>query len=287
MKQSILKSMIAEKKTHYLMEASNALSAKIVEEAGFKAIWASGLTMCASQGLRDCNEASWTELLAIAECMADVTSVPILFDADTGYGNFNNVRRLVKKLEQIDIAGMCIEDKKFPKSNSLIDAWQELITIEEFSGKIKAAKDVQSKKDFVVVARTEALIVGATVGEALARADAYRLAGADAIVLHNKSTSIESVEIFCREWANRLPIVLIPTTYFKDLKSKIDVIEPSLIVFANHTLRAAVKAMKSVAQKLHETLDLQSIEDNIDPLEEIFRLQNTAELIDAYRRYQG
>ena len=106
----------------FICEAHNGISAKIVEEAGFKGIWASGLTISASMGVRDSNEASWTQILEDLEFMSDITSIPILLDGDTGYGNFNNMRRLVQKLEQRKIAGVCIEDKVFPKTNSFIDS---------------------------------------------------------------------------------------------------------------------------------------------------------------------
>ena len=89
-------------------------------------------------GLRDNNEASWTEVLGILEYMSDATEIPILLDGDTGYGNFNNARRLVKKFEQINIAGVCIEDKIFPKTNSFINGEaQPLASIEEFCRKNK------------------------------------------------------------------------------------------------------------------------------------------------------
>src|SRR3989337_4305480 len=133
----------------FLLEAHNGLSPKIVEEAGFKGIWGSGLAISAALGVRDNNEASWTQVLEVLEFMSDATTIPILLDADTGYGNFNNVRRLVRKLEQRHVAGMCIEDKLFPKTNSLLDGVpQPLAKIDEFSGKIKEAKDTQADPDF-------------------------------------------------------------------------------------------------------------------------------------------
>ena len=98
------------------MEAHNGISAKIVEQAGFKGIWASGLSVSAALGVRDNNEASWTQILEVLEFMSDATNVPILVDGDTGHGNFNNMRRFVKKLCQRNIAGVCIEDKIFPKT---------------------------------------------------------------------------------------------------------------------------------------------------------------------------
>ena len=143
------------------MEAHNGLSAKIVQEAGFEGIWASGLSISASLGVRDNNEASWTQVLEVAEFMADAATIPILLDGDTGYGNWNSMRRLVKKLEQRGIAGVCIEDKVFPKTNSFVRcATQPLADIDEFAGKIKAGKDAQSDDDFVLVARVEAFVAG-------------------------------------------------------------------------------------------------------------------------------
>lgn len=146
-----LKNMLQSPELEFLMEAHNGLSAKIAEEAGFKGIWASGLSMSASLGVRDNNEASWTQVLEIVEFMSDATTVPILIDGDTGYGNFNNMRRLVKKLEQRNIAGVCVEDKLFPKTNSFIRGDQQpLADIEEFSGKKKPGKTARQMMTFAL-----------------------------------------------------------------------------------------------------------------------------------------
>ena len=114
--------ILGSDKLEFIMEAHNGLSARIVEETGFKGIWASGLSISAALGVRDNNEASWTQVLEVCEFMADATNIPILLDGDTGYGNFNNMRRLVTKLEQRGIAAVCIEDKLFPKTNSFINS---------------------------------------------------------------------------------------------------------------------------------------------------------------------
>ena len=113
-KTESFKAMLESQELEFILEAHDGLSAKLVEEAGFKGVWASGLAMSAALGVRDNNEASWTQVLDKLEFMSDATSIPILVDADTGYGNFNNVRRLVYKLEQRGVAAMCIEDK-FPE----------------------------------------------------------------------------------------------------------------------------------------------------------------------------
>ena len=117
--------------------------------SGFKGIWGSGLSISASLGVRDSNEASWTQVLDVCEYMSDASSLPILLDADTGYGNFNNARRLVRKLEERGVAGACMEDKLFPKTNSLLDGRaQPLADIEEFALKIKACKGIVKNYTF-------------------------------------------------------------------------------------------------------------------------------------------
>ena len=155
-----LRRLIQSPELEFIMEAHNGLSARIVEEAGFKGIWASGLSMSAALGVRDNNEASWTQILDVLEFMADASSLPILVDGDTGWGNFNNMRRAVRKLGERGVAGICIEDKLFPKTNSFIGEGQPLADVDEFCGKIKAGKDSQTDDDFQIVARVEALISG-------------------------------------------------------------------------------------------------------------------------------
>ena len=139
-KSELLKKELNSKELSFLMEAHNGLTAKIVQETGFKGIWASGLSISAALGVRDSNEASWTQILDVLEFMSDATKIPILVDGDTGYGNFNNFRRLVSKLCQRNIAGVCIEDKEYPKTNSFVKKYQKLADIDEFCGKIKAGK---------------------------------------------------------------------------------------------------------------------------------------------------
>src|ERR1700685_1601683 len=163
-----LRQMLHSAELEFLMEAHNGLSARIVREAGFRGIWASGLTISAQFGVRDNNEASWTQVVDMLEFMADASDLPILLDGDTGYGNFNNLRRLVRKLEQRGIGGVCIEDKISPKTTSVLNGdRQPLADVEEFAGKIAAGKDTQQDTNFSIVARVEALIAGWGVEAAL------------------------------------------------------------------------------------------------------------------------
>jgi len=272
--------------TELLCEAHNGLSAKIVEEAGFKGIWGSGLTLAAQFGLRDNNEASWTQLIEMLELMSDATRVPILFDGDTGFGNFNNMRRLVVKLEQRNIAGVCIEDKMFPKCNSFIhgDA-QPLADIDEFCGKIKAGKDAQADDDFCIIARVEAFIAGAGLTEALRRADAYHAAGADGILIHSARSTPDEIIAFKQAWGDRCPVVIVPTKYYATPTEVFSDCGISLVIWANHLLRASIKAMQSVAGALYRERNLLSTEDRVAPLSEVFRLQGADELEQAEQRY--
>jgi phosphoenolpyruvate phosphomutase len=281
-----LRQMLQSAELEFLMEAHNGLSARIVREAGFKGIWASGLSISAQFGVRDNNEASWTQVVDMLEFMADASDLPILLDGDTGYGNFNNMRRLVRKLEQRGIAGVCIEDKQFPKTNSFLNGErQPLADIEEFVGKIAAGKDTQQDGNFSIVARVEALIAGWGMDEALRRAEAYRLAGADAILIHSKLSKPDEIVTFAKEWARRSPLVIVPTRYYSTPTDVFRQAGISTVIWANHLVRAAASAMQSVAKEIFESQTLVNVEDHIVPVNEIFRLQDAEEYSAAERIY--
>lgn len=280
-----LRALIASPELEFLMEAHDGMSAKIVEEAGFKGVWASGLSMSAALGVRDSNEASWTQILEVLEFMSDATTVPILVDGDTGWGNFNNMRRAVRKLGERGVAGICIEDKLFPKTNSFIGEGQALADIDEFCGKIKAGKDSQVDDDFSIVARVEALIAGWGLDEALRRAEAYRAAGADAILIHSKKSTAEEIFAFTREWANRSPVVIVPTKYYTTPTDDYRKAGISVAIWANHNLRAAIAAMRDVCRQIHREESIAGVEKNIVSVQEVFELSGNDELAAAEKRY--
>lgn len=282
---SKLRRLINAPETTFLMEAHNGLSARIVAESGFDGVWASGLSISAALGVRDANEASWTQTLEVAEFMADSTDLPILLDGDTGYGNFNNVRRLVKKLCQRNIAGVCIEDKIFPKTNSFIGEGQELADADEFAGKIRAAKDSQLNDQFCVVARVEALIAGAGMSEALRRAEKYHAAGADAILIHSKKSDAAEILEFMRHWQNRAPVIIVPTMYYKVPTEEFVRAGVATVIWANHNLRASVASMRKVCQSIYGQRSLLGIEHDLPRVAEIFSLVDQAELHEAEDRY--
>ena len=285
-KTTQLKRMVQRQELAFLMEAHNGLSAKVAEEAGFEGIWGSGLSISAALGVRDHNEASWTQVLEVAEFMSDATTVPMLLDGDTGYGDFNTMQRVVRKLEQRGVAGVCIEDKIFPKTNSFIrGAAQPLAAIDEFAGKIKAGKDAQVDDDFVIVARVEAFIAGWGIEEAMKRAEAYRLAGADAILMHSALRSPVEILAFLKEWGNRLPVVIVPTKYYQTPTEVFRDAGVSVVIWANHLMRSSLAAMQSTAKTIFSEQTLLNVEEKVAPLADVFRIQGENELEQAEKRY--
>ena len=281
-----LRTLLSSDSVAVFMEAHNGLSAKLAYEAGFEALWGSGLSISAALGVRDNNEASWTQVLEVSEFMVDASDLPILIDGDTGYGNFNNVRRLVRKLEQRRIAGVCLEDKLFPKTNSFINGERQVLAeVDEFCGKLRAAKDTQLDPDFAVVARTEAFIAGWGLDEALLRAYAYAEAGADVILVHSKRKDSREILSFMEQWDDRAPIIIVPTKYPTEPLSRFVDAGISNFIFANQSLRTVITALERNLRKLHETRDLMSIENEIAPVSEIFRLQDVQELKSSEERY--
>lgn len=285
-KTAQLRALLHSEPTECLLEAHNGVSARIVEESGARGIWASGLALSVQYGVRDNNEASWTQIVDMLEFMSDVTTIPILLDGDTGYGNFNNMRRLVRKLEQRNIAGVCIEDKEFPKANSFIAGQrQALASSEEFCGKIKAGKDSQEDEHFCIVARTEALIAGQGMAEALRRGECYRAAGADAILIHSLSSQAREVLQFAEEWANRCPLVIIPTAYYSTPFEVFERAKISMVIWANHLIRSCIASMKRTAEEIVRTRSVNDLDDRIASMQTLFQLQGADELAAAEARY--
>jgi phosphoenolpyruvate phosphomutase len=225
-------------------------------------------------------------VLEVVEFMADATRLPILLDGDTGYGNFNSVRRLVRKLEQRGIAGVCLEDKLFPKTNSFLNGTnQPLADADEFCGKIRAGKDAQGSDDFVVVARVEALIAGWGLDEALRRAALYHAAGADAVLIHSARADAEEILAFMAEWGNRAPVVIVPTKYHTTPTDVFRRAGCSTVIWANHLMRSGLAAMAATAREIFARQSIAGVEKYVAPLAEVFRLQDAAELERAEARY--
>lgn len=274
-----LRSLIAGPNLSFLMEAHNALSAKIAAEAGFQALWASSLTISASMGLRDANELTWSETLSLVAAMVDSVDIPVLLDADSGYGDFNILRRFVHRACDCGVAGICLEDKLFPKINSFAETEQRLANIAEFSGMISTAKESQKNSEFIIVARTEALVVGAGLKEALKRANSYVDAGADAILVQSKSQDADEILAFANHWNRDIPLIAVPTTYPNFPVDQLYKAGIGNIIWANQSLRACVAAMRKVTQTLFSDQSAKNVETNIASIADVFDLTEMDELL--------
>lgn len=261
------------------MEIHNPLSAIIAKRAGFQALWASGLTFASSMGTRDRNEVSWTQSLHNLIDVVQVANLPILFDCDSGHGDFNNFRHVVRRIEQVGIAGVVLEDKRFPKNNSFTDADQTLLSIREQVGKLRAGMDARTNRDFRIIARNETMIAGGTVSEALDRCAAYAEAGVDAVFIHSKQRDPSQIYDFLRQWGEqRVPVVIAPTTYddvhFDDFAAA----GVNLVLCANHGLRAAVRAMEQVCGRILRERRLSAVREMVCSMDELFSMLDYAGL---------
>jgi phosphoenolpyruvate phosphomutase len=279
-----LRELILSNDLSFLMEAHDGLSAAIAERAGFRGLWASGLSISSALGYRDANEASWTQVVDVVERMVDATNIPVLVDGDSGFGNFNNARLLAKKLEQRGASGVAIEDKGFPKMNSFIGDRHPLAEIDEFCGRLKAVKDTTGP-DFVLVARIEALIAGHGLDEALTRAHAYAKAGADAILIHSRKAVADEILAFAKEWNNKLPVVIVPTKYYRTPVDAYRKARISTVIWANHTMRAAIAGMRDICGRIQSEESIAGIEDQVAGLDELFNLIGYDELAQAEELY--
>lgn len=282
-----LRKLMAEKELVVGVGARDALDAKLVENAGFDFVWSSSLGVSASYAIPDASLISMKQYIEAARSMAEVIDIPIIIDADTGYGNANNVMYAVRQFEAAGLAAMSMEDKKFPKDNSLLAGGrQELARIEEFCGKIKAAKDTQKSEDFIVIARVEALIAGWGQQEAVKRAIAYVDAGADSILIHSKSKSPDEVVEFVKAWDGRAPITLVPTMYPDLTEEKIKELgKVKIVIYANHTFRAAVKAAEEILQEIKRAKGIHTINDMMVPVARLFELQGVPQMKENEKKY--
>jgi len=254
--------------------AFDAMSAKLVEMHGFDAVWAGSFAISATHALPDASIMTMTEFLHAASTMADACEIPVIADCDTGFGGPSNVSHMVKKYENAGIAAVSIEDKIFPKQNSLLEEGkQDLISEKEFVAKILAAKEAKNSSDFMIIARTEALIAGLGLKEAIKRAQAYEKAGADAILIHSKKNTPDEVFEFADTWGGSLPLVIVPTSYPSVKISDLKLHNIRMVIYANQTLRASHAAIKKILDQILKSESINEVKEEISSMEEIFNLQ--------------
>lgn len=267
--------------------AGDALCAKLIERAGFDFIWASSLCISASYAVPDANLISMSQYCEAARSMNEVVSIPIVADCDTGYGNANNLIYAVKKFEEAGIVGISIEDKKFPKDNSLLEGGrQDLASMDEFAAKIKAAKDHQWHEEFIVIARVEALIAGWGQEEAMKRSLCYAEAGADCILMHSKSKQPDEIIEFIRQWNQPTPIVLVPTNYPSLTLQEVEKLKKvKLFIYANQPMRASVKAQEALLEEIKKSGGIHTIDPMMVPVSYIFDIQGVPEMKKNEKKY--
>ena len=277
-KTSALRKAFQSRKIVRIVGAHNGLGAQLIERSGFEGIWASGLEISTAFCVPDANILTMTENLDAARAINEATSLPVICDCDTGYGNASNVKHMVKKYEAAGLAAVVIEDKIFPKVNSFIPGRQTLASVEEFAGRIRAAKETQRDPDFMVFARVEALIAGWGMEEALKRAAAYVEAGADGIVIHSKSAGPEEVFTFAKRWNRGIPLVAIPTTYYRVTETDLERAGFRMVIYANQGLRASIRAVQTILETIRKTGTTAEVEEKIASLQEVFELQGMRHL---------
>ena len=269
------------------MAAHSPLSAMLVAEAGFDAIWASGFELSAMYGVPDVSVVSMTQHLDMTRAMAERSGLPVVADIDTGFGNAINVLYAVEQYERAGAAAVVMEDKSFPKVTSLIAGGrQEMVRIEEFQGKIEAARTARRDPDFLVVARTEALIAGLGQDEALKRARAYEAAGADMILVHSRQKTPDEIEAFVRAWDGKAPIALVPTAYPQMTVARVRELKKiGLLIWGNHAIRASVRAMRETFAQIRKERGIQGVESRIATVEEVFELQGMGKVKEDEKRF--
>ena len=274
MSNNNLMKKIQEKQFVKVCGAFDVMSAKLAEMNDFDAIWASGFGISSARALPDAGIITMTELLDAVTFMAEACSIPVIADCDTGYGGPNNVAHLVKKFENAGIAGICIEDKTFPKENSLFkDGKQEMISKKDFVAKLIAAKNAKKNPDFVIIGRTEALIADLGVEEALDRATAYEKAGADIIFVHSRKKNPDEIFEFYEKWKGKTPLMAVPTAFptvaLDELKSR----GVQMVVFAHQTTLAAFAAISDVVKHMSEIKSLSDLSTKLASMDDLFKLQ--------------
>jgi len=280
-----LRRLLDIKKPLRILEAHSGLSGLIIEhlkvekedgQRSFDGMWSSSLTDSASKGKPDIEAVDLTTRLQNLTHILECTTKPIIFDGDTG-GKPEHFIFTVRTLERNGISAVIIEDKVGLKKNSLFGAevTQELAPKEDFCEKISAGKRAQVTREFMIIARLESLIAGLPVTDALERAQAYVAAGADGVMIHSKEKSGEDILEFCRKFRAEypeIPLVLVPSTYNRFTEKELAGWGATIIIYANHLLRAAYPAMMNVARTILEKERSLEADDLCMPIKEILEL---------------
>jgi phosphoenolpyruvate phosphomutase len=283
-KRAQLRRGLAGERPVVAVGAHDAMTAKLIGQHNFDAVWVSGLGVSTmAHALPDLNLITMTEALAAAIRIDAATELPVIADCDNGFGGLANVVRTLIDYERAGISAICIEDNLFPKRNSLYtgDSNRALIPRDEQARRIRAAKRAQETDDFVLIARVEALIAGLGVEDACARADAYANAGADAILIHSRDKTLREIEGFLESWQGlgRIPLVAVPTLFPTFTAAELHAKGFQLVILANQPMRAAIRAIEETLRELASDGRAAAVDPDIATVDHVFDLVGTAEVI--------
>ena len=282
------KKLFLQKKIVRICGVHNALMATLAEEAGFDGVWLSSFEAHASCRLPDADILTVSDYSQICNKITDRISIPMLVDGDAGGGSPINTIRMVREYEKNGADGICIEDNKYPKRCSFYaGVKRELEDSKVHASKVRAACDNRIDNSFLVVARTEALIVGDTVEEAVNRANCYVDAGAAAILIHYKGDSPDKIFSFSEKFGNKVPLVCVPTTYNTVTEQQLIDNGFKMVIYANYGIRAITKVLQDVFSTILEHRTLSAANDRVIPMSELFRIVGVQDLNENEKKYMS
>lgn len=280
-----LKKVLAMKGLVTAMEAHSGLTGLIVEntvveeEGGarqFDAMWISSLCDSTAKGKPDIELVDMTSRFRTLDDICEVTTKPIIFDGDTG-GLTEHFVYTVRSLERIGVSMVIIEDKTGLKKNSLFgtEVAQTQDTVEHFCEKIRAGKNAQRTRDFMICARIESLILEQGMEDALSRAFAYVEAGADAIMIHSRRKDPAEIFEFVERFRARdavTPLVVVPTSFNTVTEEEFKVRGVNIVIYANQLTRTGFPAMQNAARLILQSHRAKECDDICMPFKDIIRL---------------
>jgi 2-methylisocitrate lyase-like PEP mutase family enzyme len=275
--------MFMASKTVVAPGAFDGLSARLVEQAGFSAIYASGGAIARSIGVPDIGLISPDEIVARLTGIVDVVGIPVIADADTGYGNALNAQHAARAFERAGVAAFHLEDQAFPKKCGHYDD-KALVPTGEMVQKLKAVRDALHDPDFVVIARTDAIAVEG-FSAAIDRAAAYIAAGADMSFVEAPTSEAEIAEI-----AQRLPGWKV-INMFQGGKTpllsvaRLEQLGYRLVIIPSDTQRAAIKAMQRVLMTIARDGSAAAMAADMASFKEREAVVDTAGFLDRGKRY--
>ena len=259
----------------------NAATARLVEHAGFGVLWLSSLEISTAKALPDANVITSVEVAEIAREIRRATRLPMIVDADNGYGSNETAVRAAQAFHAAGVAAMCIEDNAFPKRNSFYQGIdRQLEDAAAFGGRIRAIRRAVGDDRFEIIARTEALVAGLGVAEALERARAYVEAGADAIFVQTNTSTIAEFEWVLGEIHMFAPIVIAPTALPNVPAARLHGMGADVIIYSNVVIRTIAKALSQTLASLSEAQCLGPLYDDIASMEAIFELSGAYDWAD-------